>query len=65
MPNDIVLQSGVEEMVAVEVEVSPLDGCLRSTLQQLARRVAEVLRDVDSLDLSLWRGVGYLTSTSG
>ena len=51
MPNDVVLQGRVEEMLAVEVEASPLDRGLGSALQQLARGVAEELRDVDPLDL--------------
>src|SRR6266566_2370025 len=53
MANDVVLEGRVQEMLAVEVEVSPFDGSLRGPLQQLARRVAEELRDVDALDLAL------------
>src|SRR5258705_1608124 len=43
-------------MLAVEIEVSPLDRRLRGPLQQLTCCVAEVLRDVDSLDLPLRGG---------
>jgi len=51
--NDVVPQSCVEEVFAVEVEVSPFERRLRGPLQQFTCRVAEVLRDVDPLDLPL------------
>src|SRR5258705_9373941 len=43
-------------MLAVEIEVSPCARRLRGPLQQLTCCVAEVLRDVDSLDLPLRGG---------
>jgi hypothetical protein len=51
--NDAVLERRVKQMVAVEVEASPLDGGPSSVLEQLARRIAEELRDVDALNLPL------------
>ncbi len=42
-------------MVGVQVEAAPLERRLRAPLKKLARRVAEELRYVDSLDLALRR----------
>jgi len=56
MANDVVAEGRVQEVVGVEVEASPLERCLRRPLQQLARRVAEELGDVDPLDLPGGRG---------
>ena len=47
VPDDVVLERGVEQVVGVEVEAAPLDRRLRRPLQELARRVAEELRHVD------------------
>jgi hypothetical protein len=54
--HDAVLERGVEEMVALQVEAAPFNGGLRRALQEFARGVAEELSDVDALDLPLWRG---------
>ena len=58
MPDDVVLQSCVQEVVRVEVEAPPLERGLCGALQELAGRVAEELGDVDALDLALRRGRG-------
>ena len=62
MPDDVVLQRGVEEVVAVEVEAAPFECGLRSALQQLPRGVAEELGHVDPFDLALLRGRGRARS---
>ena len=49
---DVVLERGVEEVVAVEIEAAPFESRLRGALEQLAGGVAEELRDVDALN---WR----------
>ena len=56
MANDVVAERRVQEVVGVEVEASPLERRLGGPLQQLARRVAEELCDVDPLDLPGGRG---------
>ncbi len=55
VPDDVVLERGVEQVVGVEVEAAPLERRLRRPLQELARRVAEELGHVDPLDLALLR----------
>jgi hypothetical protein len=42
----------MKEMLGVEVEASPIHRSFRRALQQVARRVAEELGDVDLLDLA-------------
>ena len=49
MADDLVLEGGVQQVVAVHIEVAPLEGRLRRPLQKLARRIAEELRDVHPL----------------
>ena len=46
---DVVLKRGVEQVVGLEVEASPLERRLRSALKEPAGGVAEELRDVDGL----------------
>ena len=48
--DEIVLEGRPEQVLAVEVEASPLERRLRGPLKELARRVAEELGDVDLLD---------------
>jgi hypothetical protein len=59
--HDVVVQCGVEQMIGVEVEAAPVERRVRGALQQLARRVAEELRDVDPLDLPFARRSGKST----
>ena len=51
--HDLVLQGGVEQVVAVEIEAPPLERGVGRTLQKLASGVAKELGDVDPLDLAL------------
>src|SRR6266566_539545 len=53
--DDVVLERRVQQVVGVQVEAAPLERRLRAPLKKLARRVAEELRYVDSLDLALRR----------
>ena len=50
--HDVVLQCSVEQVVGVEVETPPLERGVRGALEEVPRRVAEELRDVDPLDLA-------------
>src|SRR2546421_10485294 len=43
----------MEQVVAVQIEAAPSHRRLRCALQELTRRIAEELRDVDTLDLAL------------
>ena len=56
MPHDVVLQRGVEQMVAVEIEAAPFHRRLSRPLQEIACCIAEELRDVHALDLPLRSG---------
>ena len=56
VPHDVVLERGVQEVVGVEVQAPPLERRLSRSLQELAGRVAEELRDVDALHLALLNG---------
>jgi hypothetical protein len=53
--DDVVLQGRVQQMVAVEIEAAPVERSLRGGLKRPAGRVAEELRHVDPLDLTLGR----------
>ncbi len=67
MLDHVVLQRGIEQMVAVEIEAAPLERCLRGALEELTCRVAEVLRHVDALDpsLRLRRGPARTSADTG
>ena len=48
--NHLVVERRSQQVVGVEVEAAPLDGCRRRPLEELARRVAEERGHVDLLD---------------
>ena len=54
VPDDLVLGRGPQQMSRVDIQAAPLHCPLSSALEQLARRVAEVLRDVDLLGRAPW-----------